>query len=136
MADAIADTIPTQRSRRRERARRRRQHRDLRVLARFTAVYCHDRHQHVERSPVVLKTHDVPTIYGKELRLCEECRKLLAHSFVKRALCPLDPKPACKQCPAHCYAPKYRARIRDVMKYSGRKLVLRGRLDYLFRLVS
>ena len=69
-------------------------------------------------------------------QLCPACRKLLAHAFVQRSHCPLDPKPACKKCPTHCYAPKYRAQIREVMKYSGRRLGLRGRLDYLFGLVG
>jgi hypothetical protein len=47
----------------------------------------------------------------------------------------MHPKPACKHCPAHCYHPTYRARIREVMKFSGRKMLLGGRLDYLFHLL-
>ena len=74
-------------------------------------------------------------IHGKPLHLCAACTKLLSHSFVKRRSCPLDPKPACKRCPTHCYAPFYRAQIREVMKVSGRKFVLRGRLDYLLHLL-
>jgi len=45
----------------------------------------------------------------------------------------MDPKPACKACPAHCYKPEMRARIRGVMRHSGMRAVLRGRLDWLFR---
>jgi len=41
----------------------------------------------------------------------------------------------CKHCPEHCYAPRYRAQIREVMRYSGPRLVLRGRLDYLWHLL-
>jgi hypothetical protein len=33
------------------------------------------------------------------------------------------------------YHPQYWQRIREVMKYSGRKLVLSGRLDYLYHLL-
>ena len=108
--------------------------RDLKVLARFITIYCHSSHPDQPKSAVNLKTHDAAAIHGRSLDLCSSCQKLLAHAFVKRSRCPLDPKPACKKCPTHCYTPKYRAQIREVMKFSGRKLVLRGRLDYLFHL--
>ena len=58
------------------------------------------------------------------------------HAFVKRQTCPMSPKPSCKKCPQNCYASAYRARIREVMKVSGRRLVLRGRLDYLLHLYA
>jgi len=109
--------------------------RDLRTLARFIGLYCRTRHADAPRTPVTLKTHDVAALNGRPLSLCAECRKLLAHAFVKRTLCPYDPKPMCKKCPTHCYAPRYRAQIREVMRYCGRRLVLRGRLDYLFHLL-
>jgi hypothetical protein len=110
--------------------------RDLRTLAKFIGVYC--RHRHGDRGKQVtrLRTHDVAAIAGGPLLLCDECRKLLVHAFVKRTHCPMDPKPACKDCPEHCYHPKYRRQIREVMKYSGRRLVLSGRLHYLLHLYS
>ena len=110
--------------------------RDLKVLANFIAVYCRHQHRDAAKHPIALKTLDVHRVYRKALRLCPSCAKLLEYSFVKRTRCPYDPKPACKKCPAHCYAPKYRAQIRGVMKVSGRRLVLRGRLDYIFHLLS
>jgi hypothetical protein len=108
---------------------------DLKTLALFIRVYCKHRHAEADKSPVALKTHDVTAIAGRELVLCESCGKLLAHAFVKRSHCPMDPKPACKHCPSHCYHPEYRAQIREVMRFSGRKMVLGGRLDYLFHLL-
>jgi len=109
--------------------------RDLKTLALFINVYCGQKHSAVPKSVVQLKTHDVEAIAGRPISLCAGCTKLLAHAFVKRAHCPMKPKPACKHCPNHCYHPTYRAQIRDVMKYSGRRLVLTGRLDYLFHLL-
>jgi hypothetical protein len=47
----------------------------------------------------------------------------------------MNPKPMCKHCPSHCYAPMYRAQIRRVMKYAGIKLLMRGRVDYLLHLL-
>lgn len=108
---------------------------DLKTLALFIRLYCSQRHTTAEKERVQLKTHDVMAIAGRELVLCPDCRKLLAHAFTKRSHCPMEPKPACKHCPNHCYHPTYRAQIREVMKYSGRKMLLGGRLDYLFHLL-
>jgi hypothetical protein len=109
--------------------------RDLKTLIKFVEVYCRARHGDAEKAVVEYKTHDVAALAGHDVELCEACTKLLAHALVKRTNCPLDPKPACKHCPDHCYHPAYRQQIREVMKVSGRKLVLSGRLDYLYHLL-
>jgi hypothetical protein len=106
--------------------------RDLRTLALFIRIYCEAHHE--ARNPVVLKGFDLRQIAGKKLDLCPECTKLLHHALVKRSHCPYDPKPACKHCPTHCYAKDYRQKIRAVMRFSGRRLLLSGRLDYFFHL--
>jgi len=106
---------------------------DLRVLADLTEVYCKKKHAGVGRSPVVArgKTAD----YAEELKvsLCPDCTKLVLHGAVMRAKCPLDPKPACKHCPDHCYHPKYRAQVREVMRFAWRHLLLRGRIDLVLK---
>jgi hypothetical protein len=107
---------------------------DLRTLAVFIDIYCRHKHADAPRQRVSLTTHDAERIAGRELHLCEDCRKLLAHAFVKRSHCPMDPKPMCKHCPDHCYHPTYRARMQEVMRFAGRKSVLSGRLDFLFHL--
>ncbi|MEW6249955.1 MAG: nitrous oxide-stimulated promoter family protein [Planctomycetota bacterium] len=113
---------------------------DLRILATFIRIYCEGQHRGAVREPVTLRHYAVGALCGSArrprlLRLCPTCRKLLQHAFVKRVGCPLDPKPACKHCPTHCYAPRYREEIRAVMRYAGRRLVLSGRLDYLWHLL-
>ncbi len=109
---------------------------DLLLLIKFVEVYCHSHHaDRSDRKDVDLKTHDIKELTGKNVCLCPDCRKLLAHALVKRTVCPMQPKPSCKHCPRHCYHPKYRQQIRDVMKYSGRKLVMHGRVDYLLHLL-
>jgi len=109
--------------------------RDLRILARFIDIYCRHSHRTAARTPVELRNFDIRALHGGPLELCRECSRLLAHAFMKRVSCPYDPKPACKKCPTHCYAPGYRERVREVMRYSGRRLVLSGRLDYLLHLL-
>jgi hypothetical protein len=109
--------------------------RDLKTLARFIEVHCTHKHPDAEKESVALPGFDMDRLAKPGLALCPDCRKLLAHAFVKRAHCPMHPKPACKHCPNHCYHPRYRAEIREVMKFSGRHLVLHGRVDYLAHLL-
>ena len=109
--------------------------RDLKTLGLFIDLYCRHKHEEVDRSLTKIKTHRVDEIVGRPLRLCDQCRRLLAHAFTKRTHCPLSPKPACKHCPSHCYHPKWRGAIREVMRFSGKKLILSGRLDYIFHML-
>jgi len=106
--------------------------RDARTLITFISIYCHAKHS--PQRPMSMKAIDVEKLAGKPVSLCPDCTKLLEHALVKRTHCPRDPKPDCKHCPTHCYAPRYRAQIREVMKFSGMRLLLRGRLDYLWHL--
>lgn len=104
--------------------------RDLRVLVQFTSVYCGDHHAAPDSA-------DPP--YAEELGfnpgrfpVCAECRDFLTYAFERRVRCPLDPKPTCKECTIHCYRKGHRERVREIMRYSGKKLILRGRLDLLW----
>jgi hypothetical protein len=110
-------------------------HRDLKTLAAFIELYCVHNHANETRHVVSLRTHDVKRIAGRNIELCPQCTRLLTHAFVKRSHCPMNPKPACKHCPAHCYHPRYRAAIAEVMRFSGRRMVMGGRLDYLVHLL-
>lgn len=113
----------------------RRLRKDLAVLVRFIELFCADRHAAADRGPLSKAARRLlDDVDSPRAGLCGDCARLLAHAVVKRRLCPMTPKPSCKKCPAHCYAPGYRARIREVMKHSGRRLVLMGRLDYLLHL--
>ncbi len=107
---------------------------DLRTLELFIRTYCRHRHGNIERTVPRLKGFDFEALGLRLTPLCEDCLKLLCHAFVKRAHCPLTGRPSCKRCATHCFAPAYRERIREVMRYSGRRLVLSGRLDMLFKL--
>jgi hypothetical protein len=109
----------------------RKERKDLKVLALFTAVYCGVHHSD-ER--VLLETGD-PGFQGLGLeqhRLCADCRDFLLYAFTRRLRCPLDPKPVCKHCHVHCYRPGHRERVREVMRFSGKHLIRRGRIDLLW----
>ena len=106
--------------------------RDLKTLVKFVEFYCAAKHSTETRFP--MSGMNVEKIAGKPLLLCPECTKLLMHAMVKRTHCARELKPDCKHCPTHCYAPRYRSEIRNVMKFSGMRLLLRGRIDYLWHL--
>ena len=56
--------------------------------------------------------------------LCAECNELLRYALARLQHCPFqENKSTCAKCPVHCYAPEKRRRIKDVMRYSGPRLV-------------
>ena len=109
-----------------------RKDKDIRVLADFISVFCQENHQAEARDTFPIEDARLRhTLGNKELVLCQDCSKLLSHGIAKLLLCPYNPKPMCKKCATHCYAPGYRKRIREVMKFSGLYLVKHGRLDLM-----
>jgi hypothetical protein len=106
--------------------------RDLKVLRDFVSIYCREKHHSEEKDPFAVKDERLRQALGDSpLHLCAECTRLLNHGTAKLLLCEQDPKPMCKKCKIHCYAPGYREKIRDVMKFSGLYLVKHGRLDLM-----
>lgn len=105
--------------------------RDLKVLVAFVRFYCHAHHRQNGQQEVPLP-EELRKRFSGTVHLCPECAALVGHGIQKRGKCPLDPKPSCKKCHIHCYSKEYRAEIRKIMAYSGKRMILRGRLDYLW----
>lgn len=56
--------------------------------------------------------------------LCNECRELADYAQKRLLHCKFgNNKPTCKKCPIHCYAPEMREKIRNVMRFSGPRLI-------------
>jgi predicted amidophosphoribosyltransferase len=91
-----------------------RRDKDQHILEQFVGIYCRGKHERPSGE------------------LCADCQDLLSYAVKRLQRCPHNPKPACKHCEIHCYKPAYRERIREVMRYSGKRLVLHGRLDLLW----
>ena len=61
---------------------------------------------------------------GKDL--CVECSGMLEYAVRRVDRCIFHAeKPACKDCPVHCYAPLMKERVREVMRYSGPRMIYR-----------
>jgi len=106
---------------------------DIRVLAGLTEVYCRKKHAGKRCSPVVAKGRLADYAGELAVSLCPDCTKLVLHGSVMRLRCPLNPKPECRHCPDHCYRPGYRDRVREVMRFAWRHLLLRGRIDLILK---
>lgn len=56
-------------------------------------------------------------------QLCGDCTQLLDYAKARLDKCPFgDNKPVCKDCEIHCYQPDMRARVSEVMKFSGPRM--------------
>jgi hypothetical protein len=109
---------------------------DVGVLAEFINIYCSDKHHDVEKGRAAAGGEAGRYAETVDFEYCRECRGLLLHALSRRLICPYDPKPSCKKCPTHCYGPGYRDRIREVMRYSGMRLIGRGRFDLIKKYFS
>lgn len=57
--------------------------------------------------------------------LCSSCRDLIDYSVRRLDHCRFgEEKGSCRQCNVHCYSPHMRARIREVMRFSGPRMLL------------
>ena len=94
----------------------RRMARERKTFMTMLTMYCHDCHQ-------------TPT------GLCAACEQLQAYALERSTHCPFQAdKPTCLKCPVHCYKPEMRAKVRDVMRYAGPKMMLRHPLLTLLHL--
>ena len=80
--------------------------RERRTVRAMVEMYCRDHH---------------PGHAGQ----CAECNGLSAYAMARLDRCVYkDEKPTCKKCPVHCYRSDMRATMRDVMIYSGPRMLL------------
>jgi hypothetical protein len=92
---------------------------ELKTISRMVSIYCQDMH----------------TGGGKEL--CLECRQLLDYAEQRMDKCPLgEDKPVCSRCTVHCFKPKMRDSVKQVMRYSGPRMLWKSpvlTVRYMYR---
>ncbi len=56
--------------------------------------------------------------------LCLECAALDAYARMRSEKCPfMETKTFCSNCKVHCYKPEMREKIREVMRFSGPRML-------------
>ena len=76
-------------------------------------MYCRDHHAQASAT-------------AQDDRPCSECAGLLDYARLRLEKCRYGAaKPACSACETHCYGPAMRERVREVMCYSGPRMLKR-----------
>jgi hypothetical protein len=58
--------------------------------------------------------------------LCDDCNELKSYAVQRLINCPFgENKPVCSNCTVHCYKPDMRQRVRDVMRFSGPRMLFK-----------
>lgn len=101
--------------------------RDVVTLAGMTEIFCADHHDAALRTSFKSEATAAGVYPAKKIpKLCSECAAHLRYGEVRRALCRREPRPACKTCANHCYAPTESAWQRRAMAYAGPRAMFRG----------
>ena len=92
----------------------RRRQREKRTISQMIALYCAENHDEDARNK--------RAFCGDPL--CEECAKLDAYAVLRTERCrKMDVKTSCEECENRCYQPAMRERIRQVMRFSGPRML-------------
>ena len=91
--------------------------REAKAVTAMIDMYCHKHHSADE--------------------LCQECSALLEYAHRCLEKCPFqEGKTTCIKCPVHCYKPVMRERIREVMRYSGPRMMYRHPIVAILHLID
>lgn len=62
--------------------------------------------------------------HGSKQGLCQECETLKFYAKQRSDKCPfMETKTFCSNCKVHCYKPDMREKIREVMRFSGPRMI-------------
>lgn len=79
--------------------------REIKTVSLMINLYCRKKHN------------------GKEL--CAECLQLKEYAVQRSERCPfMETKTFCSNCRVHCYKPDMREKIREVMRFSGPRMIM------------
>ena len=80
--------------------------REKRMVSQMIALYCRKKH-HTRGD------------------LCPQCAALDAYAKMRADKCPfMETKTFCSNCRIHCFKPDMRAKIREVMRFAGPRMIL------------
>lgn len=69
--------------------------------------------------------------------VCSDCQKLIDYARSRSERCPfMERKTFCSNCRVHCYSPEMRKKIREVMRYSGPRMILFHPLTSIWHMLT
>jgi uncharacterized Fe-S cluster-containing protein len=75
------------------------------MLSLMVSIYCEGKHK-------------------QRKTLCPACEELLNYAHVRTDQCPfMETKTFCSACKVHCYSKEMREKIKEVMRYSGPRML-------------
>ena len=67
---------------------------------------------------------------NKKGELCEECKALLEYAHKRLSFCKFgENKSTCSRCPIHCYKKDMKEKVKEVMKFSGPRLIIHNPIE-------
>ncbi len=76
------------------------------VVSEMVALYCHKQH------------------HTRGAELCPQCAAVLDYARARTDHCPfMESKTFCVNCSVHCYKPDMREKIREIMRFSGPRML-------------
>ena len=75
--------------------------------------------------------------HGTRNGLCPECGEVEDYAHNRLEHCKFgEEKPTCEKCTVHCYKPGYRDKIREIMRFSGPRMIFRYPADAIRHLLK
>lgn len=64
--------------------------------------------------------------------LCKDCQELLDYAHKRLDFCKFgNEKSFCSNCPIHCYKKDMRTKVKDVMRFSGPRLIIYSPMQFI-----
>ena len=88
--------------------------REKKTIKLMIEIYCQKKHGH------------------KKGQLCEECSELLEYAHKRLSYCKFgENKSTCSRCPIHCYKKDMKIKVKDVMRFSGPRLIIHNPVELI-----
>jgi len=69
--------------------------------------------------------------------LCPECKQVEDYAHLRLEKCPFkEEKPFCNKCTVHCYKKEYREKVKEIMRFSGPRMIFYSPVKAIKHLLS
>lgn len=70
--------------------------------------------------------------HDSKKELCEECQELLEYAHKRLTLCKFgNEKTTCSKCSIHCYKKDMKLKVKEVMRFSGPRLIIYNPIELI-----